>query len=48
MKLAADLASYEDLKRRIVMDTASFGAVGAFAALQVRPFWRIINAKMQE
>lgn len=35
-KLAADLESYEDLKRRLVLDTASFGAVGAFVAYEVK------------
>lgn len=34
-KFAADLESYEDLKRRLVVDTASFGAVGAFVAFEV-------------
>lgn len=34
-KFAADLESYEDLKRRLVLDTASFGAVGAFVAVEV-------------
>lgn len=35
VKFAADLESYEDLKRRLVVDAASFGAVGAFVAFQV-------------
>lgn len=36
VKFRADLESYEDLKRRLVLDTASFGAVSALAAWQVR------------
>lgn len=36
VKFAAELESYEDLKRRLVVDAALFGAVGAFAAFQVR------------
>lgn len=35
VKFAAELESYEDLKRRLVVDAALFGAVGAFAAFQV-------------
>lgn len=37
-KFAADLESYEDLKRRLVLDTASFGAVGAFVAVEVNAY----------
>lgn len=36
VKFAAELESYEDLKRRLVVDAALFGAVGAFATFQVR------------
>lgn len=36
VKFAADLESYEDLKRRLVKDTAIFGAVGALLAFEVR------------
>lgn len=36
VKFSADLESYEDLKRRLVLDTASFGAVSALVAWQVR------------
>lgn len=36
VKFAADLESYEDLKSRIVRDTAAFGAVGAATTLAVR------------
>lgn len=35
VKFAAELESYEDLKRRLVVDAALFGAVGAFATFQV-------------
>lgn len=35
VKFAADLESYEDLKRRLVKDTAIFGAVGALVAFEV-------------
>ncbi|CAN0179915.1 unnamed protein product [Ectocarpus sp. 12 AP-2014] len=35
VKFAAELESYEDLKRRLVVDAALFGAVGAFAAFQI-------------
>ncbi|CAM9551169.1 unnamed protein product, partial [Laminaria digitata] len=35
VKFAADLESYEDLKRRLVKDTAIFGAVGALVAFEI-------------
>eukprot|EP00903_Cladosiphon_okamuranus_P012738 g11908.t1 len=35
VKFAAELESYEDLKRRLVVDAALFGAVGAFATFQI-------------
>ncbi|CAM9292220.1 unnamed protein product [Hapterophycus canaliculatus] len=35
VKFAAELESYEDLKRRLVVDAALFGAVGAFVTLQI-------------
>ena len=35
VKFAADLESYEDLKRRLVLDTASFGVVGALVTFEV-------------
>ncbi|CAN0527169.1 unnamed protein product, partial [Ectocarpus sp. 8 AP-2014] len=35
VKFAAELESYEDLKRRLIVDAALFGAVGAFAAFQI-------------
>lgn len=34
VKFASDLESYEDLKRRLVLDAASFGAVSAVVAWQ--------------
>ena len=39
VKFAAELESYEDLKRRLVVDAALFGAVGAFATFQVPCGW---------
>lgn len=44
VKFAAELESYEDLKRRLVVDAALFGAVGAFAVFQVRRVWRQKNS----
>lgn len=43
VKFAADLESYEDLKRRLVRDTAIFGAVGALVAFEVGIVSCVIN-----